>query len=213
MKLNMPYNIDKYQFREGALIKILNIIKKQKETPKNQTLFFGDSLVEHIPNHFPIINNGISGMSSAPLEHLLDELVVKFEPNQVFLHIGTNDLGGTSMVSPREIAWKIVRIMLILQQCLPDAKLYVISTLPCLDELESYQATGKGIRNNDLVDIINKEVQEHLVHTKAQFIDLNSAMKNSDGSIKKEFYVDGLHIKTEAYEYLSKKIKKTSDIL
>lgn len=207
MKLNMPYNIDKYQFREGALIKIINIIKKQETSKKNQALFFGDSLIEGIPQNYPVTINGISGISSEVMEHLLDELVVKFQPSHVFYHIGTNDLGGTTMKSPRDIAWSITRIMLILEQCLPETKFYVISTLPCIDDLESYKATGKGIRSNDLVTILNKEIQEHIVHTKAQFIDLNSHMTNSDGTVKKELFTDGLHITQEAYHYLADIIK------
>ncbi|CAM3600802.1 GDSL-type esterase/lipase family protein [Erysipelothrix urinaevulpis] len=203
MKETMKYNINKYQLREFALTKILDIIHKQATTAKHQPLFFGDSLIEGIPSQYPILNHGISGMSSEMLEHLLDELVIKFEPSHVFLHIGINDLATTTLASPRDIAWNIVRIMLILNQCLPNTKLYVISTLPCIDELSSFKQTGKGIRCNDMVNVLNEEIQEHIVHTQAKFIDLNSKLYNDDKSLKQVYYRDGMHLNDEGYHYLA----------
>lgn len=207
MRMNMKYNINKYQFREKTLVKILDIIKKQDHTKPDGHLFFGDSIIEGIPNDLPIINNGISGMSSEVIETLLDELVIKFNPRAVYLHVGTNDLGNTVMASPRDIALNIQRIMLIIQRNLPNAKLFVISTLPCLDEFESFYATGKGIRSNDLHQILNIEIQDHLKHTNVTYLDLHSHLLNGDGSVKSGFYQDGLHLNEEGYQFLIQKFK------
>lgn len=41
------------------------------------------------------------------LLHFVDEGVIKYQPKNVFIMIGTNDLGNTTMTSPREIALNV----------------------------------------------------------------------------------------------------------
>ncbi|CAM3649240.1 GDSL-type esterase/lipase family protein [Erysipelothrix urinaevulpis] len=208
MQENMKYNMDTYQFRKDVLEKILKIIDKQSTTPKGGTLFFGDSLVELMPSNVPVINNGIGGMSSKALEGLLDELVIKFEPAKVYLHIGTNDLGQTVMDSPRDIAQNVQRLFYILKRNLPDAELNLISTLPNIDELDSMQSTNRGMRTRDLIELLNKEYQYHLELLDVNFINLYPALFNEEGQLMTELYQDGLHVNEKGYKCLMDYYKK-----
>lgn len=205
---NMKYNMDTYQFRKDVLEKILKIIDKQATTPKGGTLFFGDSLVELMPSDYPVINNGIGGMSSKALEGLIDELVLKFEPSKVFLHIGTNDLGQTVMDSPRDIALNVQRLFYIIKRNLPEAELNLISTLPNIDAIDSMQSTNRGMRSGDLIRLLNKEYQYHLDLLDVNFINLYPALFNDEGQLITELYQDGLHVNEQGYQQLLDYYKK-----
>lgn len=208
MRENMIYNADEYQFRKEILEKVLMVINKQNSVNKNKNLIFGDSLVEKIPSDFNIINNGIGGLTSGALLSLLDELVIKFNPQKVYLHVGTNDMGETVMASPREIATNVQKIFMILKRNLPNTKFYLISTLPCVDERDSMFTLGRGIRMNALHNKLNEEYLNYLEGMDIKFINLYQALINDDGSVKKEYYKDGLHLNKKGYIYLLDIYKK-----
>lgn len=205
---NMKYNAKTYQFRKDALLKILKIIDKQEKSNPKGILFFGDSLVENIPKDYPIINNGIGGMTSKALESLLDELVIKFKPSKVYQHIGTNDLGQTVMESPRDIALNVERIFRILSKNLQNTEFYLISCLPNINAIDSVDVTGRGIRSLKMIEVLNKEFQYHLEGSNIHYLDLYQYLINEDGSVKEEYYSDGLHINELGYEYLFNMMKR-----
>ena len=113
MRENMKYDTNKYQLRESVLKRMLQIISHQKYKERNGTVFYGDSITEYfdLERFMPAIdhkyNCGIGGITSNMLLHFVDEGVLKYEPEQVFLMIGTNDLGNTLMLSPRDIALNV----------------------------------------------------------------------------------------------------------
>lgn len=202
MKEMMKYNADVFQFREETLEKILAIINKRKTTLENQPLIFGDSLVEGLPKELKITNNGIGGMTSGVLLNLVDELVIKFKPSKVYLHIGTNDMGDTVMASPRTIALNVKKIFAILKRNLPDTKLHIISTVPCIDEIDSMFTLGRGIRMNALHQKLNEEYQIQLQDMNVEYLDVYQYLVHKDGTVKKEFYKDGLHLNMNGYYHL-----------
>lgn len=208
MREKMIYNLDDFQYREEFLEKILRIIKKRHETLKGKRLFIGDSLVERIPVDFDLVNNGVGGMTSDVLLNHLDELVIKYDPKEVYLHIGTNDLGETSMRSPRAIALNVLKIFTILKNNLPNAKLFILSTLPSIDEIDSMFSLGRGIRQNALHDRINQEYRTYLEPIGVEYIDLSQYLYNGDKTIKTEYYSDGLHLNEEGYIYLKQVMEK-----
>lgn len=208
MREKMIYNLDDFQYREEFLEKILRIIKKRHKTLKGKRLFIGDSLVERIPVDFDLVNNGVGGMTSDVLLNHLDELVIKYDPKEVYLHIGTNDLGETSMRSPRAIALNVLKIFTILKNNLPNAKLFILSTLPSIDEIDSMFSLGRGIRQNALHDRINQEYRTYLEPIGVEYIDLSQYLYNGDKTIKTEYYSDGLHLNEEGYIYLKQVMEK-----
>ena len=56
------------------------------------------------------------------LLHFVDEGVIKYHPNHVFILIGTNDLGNTEMKSPREIALNVKEMCEIIHYNIKDCK-------------------------------------------------------------------------------------------
>lgn len=205
MRENMIYNPGIYQLREQALHRMLDIIELQKKSLKNQTVFFGDSILEFydIQKYFPdelIYNCGIAGATSDELMWIIDEAVIKFKPSKVLIHVGTNDLGNTVMHSPREIAHRIQTITSIIQKNLPQCDIYVLSPLPCIEEKQDYHHT-KGIRCNAFLKEICSLFNEYLENV--YLINVYDDFINHD-----ELYSDGLHLNHQGYEVLTKSIRK-----
>lgn len=141
-------------------------------------------------------------MTSDVLLNHLDELVIKYEPKEVYLHVGTNDLGETSMRSPRAIALNVLKIFTVLKNNLPNTKLFIISVVPSIDALDSMFTLGRGIRQNALHEKINQEYKIYLEPLGIKYIDLSQYLYNEDNTIKTEYYTDGLHLNEQGYIYL-----------
>lgn len=131
MRESMRYDTNKYQLRESILNRMLEIINNQKESVSGGTVFYGDSITEYfdIDKYMSEIdvkyNCGIGGITSDMLLHFIDEGVIKYKPNVVFLMIGTNDLGNTIMASPRDIALNVKEMVEIIHYNLPECKIHV----------------------------------------------------------------------------------------
>lgn len=165
-------------------------------------LLFGDSLVAHIPKSFKLVNRGISGMTAFALKYILEERVISLNPHRVALHIGANDLRYTVMSTPEDIVLNVKEIFSDLIQALPDTKFYLISTLPCVDDLEDDFTLTPENRMNDLHTALNLQYQDMLEDLGVGFLDFNKYLLNENGSVKKEYYVDSLHLNETGYNYL-----------
>lgn len=172
--------------------------------PTERPLLFGDSLVAYMPESFDYINQGIAGLTAYALQYILEERVVLHNPTKAALHIGANDLRFTVMSSPQEIAETVKLIFEQLMIDLPDTKFYLISTLPCVDEFDNSLGLSRATKMNALHDELNEEYKKHLEGMGIEHINLNQYLRNEDGSVKKEYYKDNLHIVDEAYDYLFK---------
>lgn len=214
MRENMKYDTNRYQLREFVLERMLEIIHQQKDVVKGGTVFYGDSLTQYfdIDKYIREIeckyNCGIAGITSDILLHFIDEGVLKYEPSQVFLMIGTNDLGNTIMASPRDIALNVKEMIEIIHYNLPNCQIHLLSCIPCLEKLHGYKATKTGIRSNDVLKMIFKEYKRTIPYEYVHFINVYPALCNKKGEPVENYYVDGLHINDEGYLHFSSEIKK-----
>lgn len=211
MKENMLYDTNRYQLRSFVLQRMQKIIQQQKKAQPNQTVFFGDSIVQYfdlakfLPSLGTCYNCGIAGITSDMLLHFVDEAVIKYQPRQVFLMIGTNDLGDTIMASPRQIALQVKELIEIILGNLPEAKIYLLSCLPCLEALHGYQAQHKGLRSNDSLQMIFDEEQKLIHHPQVQFIQLFTD-QNQKVYLSTADYTDGLHLTESGYQKVSARL-------
>lgn len=152
-------------------------------------VMLGDSLT-HIGRWelmFPdsaLRNLGIGGERS---DHLLQRLepVVRIRPRQLFLLIGTNDLG--SGIAPELIAGNVAQLLDTLAQRLPDCTLHLQSLLPRarkfaprirqLNALYAQIATQRGLA----------------------FIDLYPLFDDGSGELRSELTYDRLHLMGAGY--------------
>ncbi|MEG0277084.1 MAG: GDSL-type esterase/lipase family protein [Coprobacillus sp.] len=214
MRENMKYDTDKYQLRDSVLRRMLEIIKNQRGIESGGTVFFGDSITEYfdIDKHMSDIENkhncGIGGITSDILLHFIDEGVLKYQPQQVFLMVGTNDLGNTIMASPRDIALNVKEMIEIIHYNLPECQIHLLSCIPCIESMHGYKSTKQGLRSNDTLKMIYKEYKRVIPYHYVNFINVYPALCNKKGEPIESYYVDGLHINEEGYKAYSEEIKK-----
>lgn len=214
MRENMKYDTNRYQLRESILKRMMQIITQQRYKDDGGAVFYGDSIIEYfdlkkwLPNMKNKYNCGIGGITSDMLLHFIDEGVLKYEPSQVFLMIGTNDLGNTIMASPRDIALNVKEIVEIIHHNLPECRIYVLSCIPCLEKVHGYKATKQGLRSNDGLKMIFKEYKKMIPYKYVNFIDVYSALCNKKGEPIENYYIDGLHINDEGYLAFEKAIQE-----
>lgn len=213
MREDMIYNPNFYQFREFQIERILKIIRNRKKAEHGGIVFLGDSITElydidkyynHIDNKY---NCGISGITSKALLWVIDEVCIKYKPKKVVFMIGTNDLGDTTMSSPREIASNIKDIVTLIIKNLEDLEVKIISTLPCDEHRHGYKL-GRGLRSNDLIRIIYKETVKLLnEYNNLEFIDVFDEFIDNSHNLKEEYTTDGLHLNERAYDIYTELIK------
>lgn len=211
MRETMRYDTNHYQLREFVLERMLEIIRQPRVA--GQTVFYGDSITEYFPlNPYmqelgTCYNCGIAGITSDILLKFIDEGVIKYQPKQVFIMIGTNDLGNTVMASPRDIALNVKEMVEIIHYNLPDTLIHVMSCIPCLEE-QTYKETKQGIRNHDVLKMIFKEYQKMIPYEYVHFINIYPSVCNKKGEPIQELYKDGLHINEKGYQLVAQAIKE-----
>lgn len=214
MRENMKYDTNVYQLRESVLKRMMEIIALQKDKVSGGTVFYGDSITEYFPieKYMDCLDNkyncGIGGITSEMLLHFIDEGVIKFNPSQVIIMIGTNDLGNTVMASPRDIALNVKEMVEIIHYNLPDCRIHVLSCIPCVEKYHGYKATKQGLRSNDILKMVFKEYKRMIPYDYVHFINVYPALCNKKGDPIEDYYVDGLHINDAGYLAYSQEIKK-----
>lgn len=212
MRENMIYNPGIYQLRENTLNRMLDIIHQRMHSkPGGVVFFYGDSITEFCDlKRFYKINRdlyncGIAGANTDELLWMVDEAVIQYQPSIVFLIFGINDLGNTSMHSPRKIAQQIDMLAhLITENCL-RTQLYIVPTLPCLEELHDYRHVA-GIRCNAFVRDIYQCLTELVTSRNTILIDVYSSFVDEE-KVKNELYLDGLYLNEKRYKVLSCQLK------
>lgn len=214
MRENMKYDTNQYQLREPILKRMIQIISQQRYCESGGTVFYGDSITEYcdLKNWYPEIENayncGIGGITSDMLLHFIDEGVLKYQPSQVFIMVGTNDLGNTIMASPRDIALNVKEMVEIIHFNLPQCRIYILSCIPCLEKIHGYKTLKAGIRSNDVLKMIYKEYKRVIPYGYAHFINVYPALCNKKGEPIENYYIDGLHINDEGYKAMTEEVRR-----
>ncbi len=215
MKEQMKYDTNIYQLRGMVLNRMVEIMRNQLYAKEGGTVFFGDSLTEmcDLDQFYPELDNkyncGICGITSDMLLHFIDEGVIKYRPKQVVIMVGTNDLGDTTQSSPRDIALNIKEMCEIIHNNLPECRIFVCSMIPCLEKYHGYKMLKKGIRSNDMLKIVYKEIKNVIRYDYVSMINVYPTLCNKKGEPIENIYIDGLHINEQGYILLSNKIKES----
>lgn len=211
MKEDMLYDTNLFQIRDMVVDRMKEIILNNRTMSEGGNVFFGDSLIEYYDLHrwfpdMPMINSGLAGITVSMLKHFIDEGVLKFRPKRVFLMAGTNDLGDTVQSSPRDIALNMKEIIDIIHENLPETKIYLLSSLPCVESMQSYQVTHHGIRTNGMLKLLFEEEKKQ-IHTPVIFINLYDLFMDGE-RVKEELFLDGLHVNEQGYAAMTNEIRR-----
>lgn len=196
-------------------------VERFRELNKNVThgkiVFTGSSLMEMFPinklleeHNDPtvIYNRGIGGFISAELLDVIDVCVLQLEPSRVFINIGTNDLSD-SRIPVQHLMDNYDKIITAIENHIPKVEIYLMAYYPV-----NYEAAAENmkeclkIRNNEKIAAANREVEKLAAKHGQKYIDINKNLKDSQGRLKAEFTIEGLHINEDGYRAIYDDIMK-----
>lgn len=174
-------------------------ITKKYDTLWNPTtetiLFTGSSsiriwkdLQDRFPNH-QIINSGFGGSHATDLLALSDELILKYQPNKVFIYEGDNDIASGK--KPRNVVRTIEQIVHTIRTEKPETEIILISTKP---SLARWDFRHKYQRLNRKMQRLSKK--SNLI----EYANVWDPMLKKRKLIPDYFIEDGLHMNTKGYD-------------
>ena len=178
-------------------------IFKQDTLKFNQIVFLGNSITEGGKDwneKFGVVeisNRGISGDSTDGVIARLNE-IIHFSPKAIFLLIGINDIYNELTPSTDYVADNILKIIKLINQKLPETKIFLQTILPV--EKEIYK---------EKIMAVNQKIKTFVSESKFEIIDLYSIFVNEEGRMKKELSYDGVHLNEKGYSVWVNHIKPT----
>ncbi len=175
-----------------------------KKPTLHSILFIGSSSFtkwQDVNDYFPeytIINRGFGGSSLVDVIRYAYDIILPYQPKQVVIYCGENDLASSENISPEEVLLRLKTLFNIIRTNLPDATIDYVSIKP--------SPVRASIQ--DRVKIANLEIKNFLKKQRnAGFIDIYDAMLDSNGKMREELYLsDRLHMKPEGYAIWKKAI-------
>jgi lysophospholipase L1-like esterase len=166
--------------------------------PKGQIVFAGSSsftrwkdVAMYFPG-YPIINRGFGGATLVDLIYYVDEAIIQYQPSQVFIYCGENDMADVDTVSPATVLLRFKTLHTILLKKLPRAtKIIFVSLKP---SVARWHLETKFIEANKLI--------EGYIATQKnmQYLDVHTAMLDEKKEVLKDIFIaDKLHMNPKGY--------------
>lgn len=161
---------------------------------KKTYVFAGSSSIrfwEELPEIFSevqVVNSGFGGSMASDLLVYLDELVLDYKPDKVFLYEGDNDIFNRK--SPAKIVRQTRRIVRRIQKYNGPTPVVIIGAKPSLVRWHLKKKYEK--LNAKLKALCNEDTRTSYAHIWDSMLE--------DGTIKKEIFLeDGLHMNDQGY--------------
>ena len=169
---------------------------------KDLILFTGSSSIRlwvefdsYFPNH-NVINRGFGGSETSDLIHYVNELVLKYQPKQVFIYEGDNDINSGE--KPNAIIKEMKSLLSTIQNELPGVEIVLISAKPSISRLH----LKKKYLN------LNKKLEKLAKKTDGvSYVSIWEVMFDAEGQLIEDIFIeDGLHMNRQGYDIWIKKI-------
>lgn len=187
---------------------------RDKQTPDKNYVLLGDSITDWYPiyNYFseqaPIINSGIAGYKTTDVLENMNGLVYRYNPSDVFIEIGINDLNAEEP-DKEKIYDNIIKIVENIKKNRPFTKIYVESVYPInRGNNERIDLPTVGKRENINTIELNKKLKNYCDKNDVEYIDIYSKLSDGGGNLKLEYTRDGVHLSEEGYSVVSDILKK-----
>ena len=175
----------------------------------HQILFVGSSLMEQFPIYellldrqlpYTIYNRGIGGFTTTELLDVMDVCIYDLKPDYIYINIGTNDLNAPDYKEEELIA-RYRRIMKLIKEHLPKAHLFMLAYYPVNPEAaaDPHMQEALKTRSNNRISNANAAVQKLAEEMGAVYLDLNQGIKDSEGRLKAEYTIEGMHMYGDGY--------------
>ena len=160
------------------------------------TVFTGSSTIKlwrslpQLSQGVEVINTGFGGSKAADLERYLYPLVLKFDPNRVFIYEGDNDLWAD--IPAEEILNSLNQIVNRIHIVNPQTEIILIGAKPSPSRWEKKEAY---LTFNRLLSTYCEQKEN------VDYLDTWKALTDSSGSPRPELYIkDQLHLNEAGYK-------------
>ncbi len=173
--------------------------------PKKAILFIGSSsftfwkdVQEYFPQH-TIINRGFGGSTLPDLIRYVNDIVFPYNPRQIVIYCGENDLALSDTVSAATVAQRFITLFTMIRNRYPKIPVVYVSMKPSPSRERLMSKMTEG----------NRIIQEFLKKKKrATFIDVYRLMLDADGKPRKELFIhDMLHMNKSGYAIWQKALE------
>ncbi|WP_071883056.1 SGNH/GDSL hydrolase family protein [Hymenobacter swuensis] len=172
--------------------------------PVRPILFYGSSSVrkwETLRQDFPgrpVLNRGFGGSRFPDALYFFDNLVVAYQPRQVVLYEGDNDIG--SGATPQEVFQSFLAFEKLMQQKLPKVPLVFLAIKPSPSRWALYPSVQEANR------LIRDYIAAHPMHLR--YVDTATPLLGPNGKPGPQFYVsDSLHMTPAGYAVWQRVVK------
>lgn len=192
---------------------ILMTYRKLNQAPLKEPglIFLGDSIVEYFPIHELLqspkymVNRGVRGYRTDLLQTHLDAHVFGTELDQIFLLIGTNDIGKE--IPQKETLDNVEAVLQAIMRDFPLTKINLISVLPVSQEERYKQKVS--IRSNKKIQDLNQAYQELAqAYHQVSYVDVYSSLLDEVGQLAESYTTDGLHLSVAGYRILAQALQE-----
>ena len=177
-----------------------------------QILLAGSSLMEQFPIHelledreirlpLAVYNRAIAGFTTRELLENMDSCLYDLKPSKIFINIGTNDMNGEDY-REEEMIGRYRQILTGIREHLPQTKLYLLAYYPVCPQAAKGHPTIEAVlkwRTKERICAANEAVRKLAADFEAAYIDCNAAVTDSEGYMKTEYAVEGLHMYGDGY--------------
>ncbi|MEH6747328.1 MAG: SGNH/GDSL hydrolase family protein [Maribacter arcticus] len=165
------------------------------DTNKETIVFTGSSSVrlwknleQRFPNH-QIVNSGFGGSESSDLLYFLNDLVLSYNPKQVFIYEGDNDLWAKKR--PNQVLNTTEEIIRRIKANNPSTQIILIAAKPSISRWEIRRKYKK--LNRKFERLAKKDIQ-------LDYVDVWHTMLNNRKLMTDIFIEDGLHMNQKGYD-------------
>lgn len=193
---------------------ILITYRKLNQAPLKEPglIFIGDSIVEYFPIYELLqspkhmVNRGVRGYRTDLLRDHLDAHVFGTAVEQIFLLIGTNDIGKE--IPQKETLDNVEAVLQAIMRDFPLTKINLISVLPVSQEERYKQKVS--IRSNEKIQALNQAYRELAqVYHQVGYVDVYSSLLDEVGQLAEAYTTDGLHLSVAGYRILAQALQET----
>ena len=172
--------------------------------PLQAILFVGSSSFHFwtdVNSYFPgytIINRGFGGSSLPDVIRYADEIIFPYQPKQVVIYCGENDLAASAAVNSDTVFERFKSLFVLIRSKMPGENILFISLKP----------SPSRERLMPDMEAANLLIKTYLsLQTNAHFIDVYHIMLNPDGTVIKDIFKDDmLHMNPKGYALWQKEI-------
>ena len=172
---------------------------------KNAILFVGSSSFTNWPyvhEYFPgytIINRGFGGSSLTDLIRYADEIIFPYDPKQIVIYCGENDLAGSDAISADTVFDRFKQLFGMIRTKMPGVAVAFVALKPSPSREKLWPKMQSS----------NTMIKDYLKAQKnTAFIDVYHGMFNKDGSVMQDIFIeDALHMNPKGYAIWKKIIE------